>query len=418
MAKIVFLTNFFKPDYVGIAAHTSDLADELIANGHQVYVFTALPYYPEWEIRRSYKKKLLMRERINDVEVFRNYLYVPRNNKKLTTLQRFIHEVSFILFQFVHIVINFNVIMKSDCIIVFSPFFLQGITSTIISKVFCKKVIFHVEDIQPDAAFDLKMINTKGFGKVVFCILRFLEHLFYNTSYKVSTITPGMAENIVKKIGKDNSVFLFPYWVDFAKYHIDTQSRKRFREKSFVERNSFVIGYAGNLGRKEKLEHLLKIAASSRLNKQVRFLIAGNGADRERLLRLSNKMGLKNVRFLPLFQGQDYIDFLNGVDISYISQDEYADMIFIPSKLFKTLSCGSAILCVANKDSELSKTVIKAKAGFVFGFEDLDSTVSLVNRIFSDDYQLKKMRLKASNFAKREYCKENILKNIFGSIFE
>lgn len=119
---------------------------------------------------------------------------------------------------------------------------------------------------------------------------------------------------------------------------------------------------------------------------------------------------------MPLLQGQDYIDFLNGVDLSYISQDYRADKIFIPSKLYKTLSCGSPVLCIADKQSELSQIIKDAKAGVILKFEETKETVELINKLSENFQQVRIMREHAFRYATLKFNKGKIISEFLKSI--
>ena len=124
--KIVFLAGNFFPEYTGIAVHSTNIAKEFQRLGHNVKIFTSFPYYPKWIIEDRYKRKLFSRDNYEGMEVFRNWLYLPRN-KKITTKSRIITELSFVIFQTLNLIRYAYMIKDADIIMVFSPFFLQGI---------------------------------------------------------------------------------------------------------------------------------------------------------------------------------------------------------------------------------------------------------------------------------------------------
>ncbi len=47
MKNIVILSNFFKPELIGISAHATELAEELSARGNNVVVFLPMLFYPD-----------------------------------------------------------------------------------------------------------------------------------------------------------------------------------------------------------------------------------------------------------------------------------------------------------------------------------------------------------------------------------
>jgi len=422
---------YFDPELAGIAAHTTELANALIAKGNRVSVFTAMPFYPNWSIYPQYKKKIIKNENRRGVNVYRNWLYVPSNKKKISSKKRIIHEISFVFGQSLNLMIRTRIIKSSDYVIIFSPPFLQGLTAVFLARFFNSRVVFHVEDIQPDSAIDLGMLGQNKSGKILIFLLKQLERKFYRSCSWVSTLTVGMAEKIKSRLPPSKQeVILLPYWVDFEFFNINEQARARFRKKMKMDKGYFLIGYAGNIGRKQNLDYgyagnigrkqnldyLVKLAGCGNINPNIHFLICGDGAERHAIESLVKRKEIKNITFLPFLRGQDYIDFLNGIDLSYISQDENADKIFIPSKLYKTLACGSPVLCIANKESELAHLIEESKSGIVFEFRQMEQIVRAINRLVLSPNKLKEMRINAFKYAYSNFSKDRILTNFLNSI--
>jgi len=408
---------YFDPELAGIAAHTTELANALVAKGNRVSVFTAMPFYPDWSIYSQYRKKLFMSENRRGIYVYRNWLYVPSNKKSISSKKRIIHEISFVFIQFINLMNHAKIIKSSDYVIIFSPPFLQGLTAVFLERFFNSKVIFHVEDIQPDSAIDLGMLGQNKKEKILINFLKWLERKFYSNCSHVSTLTHGMAEKIKSRLPiSKQDVVLLPYWINFESFNINEQARTRFRKKIKMNKGYFLIGYAGNIGRKQNLDFLVKLAGCGNINPNIHFLICGDGAERHAIESLVKRKEIKNITLLPFLRGQDYIDFLNGIDLSYISQDENADKIFIPSKLYKTLACGSPVLCIANKQSELAHLIEESKSGIVFEFRQMEQIVRAINRLVLSPNKLKEMRINAFKYAYSNFSKDRILTNFLNSI--
>src|SRR2546422_1891211 len=82
------------PEATGIAPFNTGRAEYLAAQGHDVTMCTALPYYPEWRVNSAYSRLAFRRERRAGVNILRCPLYVPAT---VTPLKRVIHEATFIL---------------------------------------------------------------------------------------------------------------------------------------------------------------------------------------------------------------------------------------------------------------------------------------------------------------------------------
>lgn len=52
----------YAPDLIGVAKYNTELCESLAAEGHEVKVITAPPYYPAWKIPRSSNRRISERE--------------------------------------------------------------------------------------------------------------------------------------------------------------------------------------------------------------------------------------------------------------------------------------------------------------------------------------------------------------------
>ena len=72
MRVLIYGLNY-APEPVGIGKYSGELAEWLAAQGHQVRVITAPPYFPQWEARGNCYR----RERLQGVDVQHCPLWVP-----------------------------------------------------------------------------------------------------------------------------------------------------------------------------------------------------------------------------------------------------------------------------------------------------------------------------------------------------
>ncbi len=72
--RLGILTQYYPPEMGAPQARLSNLAGHFIERGHEVYVLTAMPNYPQGRIYPGYGG-LVRRERSGDVSVVRSYVY-------------------------------------------------------------------------------------------------------------------------------------------------------------------------------------------------------------------------------------------------------------------------------------------------------------------------------------------------------
>jgi colanic acid biosynthesis glycosyl transferase WcaI len=202
--KIAVLGINYWPDETGIAPFTTGKCEYLASCGHEVTAFTALPYYPEWKVPPSYRRRVFVREHRGGVTIVRSWLYVPT---RPSSIKRIIHEASFVTFAFLRSMAS-TVKSRPDLVIVITPPLALGLAAFLLSRILRVPYVQHVPDLQPDAAVDLGMLPPTGFTQVLYGI----ELLSYRNAAVISTLTVAMREKIVGKGIASNKVILSPDW--------------------------------------------------------------------------------------------------------------------------------------------------------------------------------------------------------------
>ena len=175
------------PEATGIAPFTTGRAEYLAANGHQVTMCTAPPYYPEWRVNSSYRSYGFTRERRAGVTILRCPLYVP---SKVTTLRRIVHEATFILTTLTRSLLC----RRPDLLLIVSPPIGLGVAAWFLGRVWWRvPVVLDIEDLQPDTALNLGMMK-QG---LLIRLLYGLERFAYRQASLISTLTDAMRTRIV-----------------------------------------------------------------------------------------------------------------------------------------------------------------------------------------------------------------------------
>lgn len=70
----------FYPEDTAIGLYSTQMCEYLSNQGYQIDVITGFPYYPQWEIRESYKNKsTFLQEKKDNITIYRYKQYVPKN---------------------------------------------------------------------------------------------------------------------------------------------------------------------------------------------------------------------------------------------------------------------------------------------------------------------------------------------------
>jgi colanic acid biosynthesis glycosyl transferase WcaI len=349
MRAIVWGINY-APEFTGIAPHSVALCEFLHARGDDVAMVTSFAYYPTWEKRPEDRGQLFRTDQVNGVPVHRCWHFVPR---RVSALKRIAHEASFVFFSTWRALS----LPRADVYVLVSPPLLLGVAGWLVGKMKDAPFVFHVQDMQPDAAVGLGMLKASWFTRALY----WLESFAYRQAARVSGITHGMLRSFRGKGVPESKLVYFPNAIaldDAAPVPV----RGEFRRGHGFLPEDFLAIDAGNLGVKQGLDVLLETAPLLR-DPRIRILICGDGAQRESLAQRVGELKLPNVSLLPLQADAEYRALLVDADVCFITQQAGAGNSFFPSKLLGLLAESKPVVTVAAPECELAVSLVEGKFG-------------------------------------------------------
>lgn len=397
--KILIYGINYTPELTGIGKYTGEMAEWFAKNNHDVSVITAMPYYPEWETHKDYKRKLWHKEILNMVQVYRCPIYVP---KKVNSLKRILHEFSFLLsssFRWVAALFK----PKYDLIICINPPFHIGLLPYLYSKFRKTVLVTHIQDLQIDAAKDLNMLRD---GRVVKFMFK-LEHFLLKNSNFVSTLTEGMKRRVLQKNISEDRIVMLPNWVDIEKIKV-LPKEKSLRKQFDIPSSDIVFLYSGNIGKKQGLDILLDVAETYKERKNIHFIIVGTGVELENLKYMAKAKQLLNVQFLPLQPYELLPALLATADFHLVLQKKDASDLVMPSKLTGILASGGCSIVSAEKDSSLYSVISENKVGFICEPESKTALGETLDFALKSD--IESIKLNARAYAEKHLSQDNIMR--------
>lgn len=364
----------YTPEVTGIAPYNTGLCRFLASRSHEVHMVTTFSYYPQWQKLPPDRGRLYRTDPDGPgVRVHRCWHYVPA---RPSTLRRIVHEFTFGLTSLWRVL----TLPRAEVYIVVSPPLILGPLAWLATRLKRSRYVFHVQDLQPDAALGLGMVKPGLFTRLLFA----LEAFGYRHAAVVSGISQGMLDAFTRKGVPEAKRWYFPNWVPdreppsiVAEARSDGQAGGRispsdgFRRTHGVAPDTFLAVYSGNVGNKQGLGVLLDAALllarapSASGGRAIELVIAGDGAAKAALAARHAELKLHNVRLLPLLSDADYRALLEAADLALITQEKGTGQFFFPSKMLTVLGAGLPVLAVADEDSELALAVRQGDCGFL-----------------------------------------------------
>ncbi len=351
------------------------MTDWMADNGFDCTVISTYPYYPYWKVQEPYtskqhwySKELLATAKGNTITVYRCPHYVP---KKPTGRRRIALDFSFslsVFFQILRLIVS----KKFDIVITVVPPMPLGLLSVLYKKMKKAKFLYHIQDLQIEAARDLQMIKSESVIRALFSIERFI----LNNADSISSISKGMIDRIQEK-SKGREIVFFPNWADLNFFYPMNNKAELKKEFGFAS-NDVIILYSGSIGEKQGLEAILT-AARQYGDGHVKFLICGSGPYKEKLQELAETMNLPNVVFFPLQPVHKFNRFLNMADAHLIIQKANASDLVMPSKLTTILAVGGLAIVTANPESSLHIMISEHNMGILAEAETEEALLKAIS---------------------------------------
>jgi colanic acid biosynthesis glycosyl transferase WcaI len=355
MRLLIYGINF-APELTGIGKYSGEMAQWLASRGHAVEVVTAPPYYPAWQRAEGYPAWGWRREawgegagqgagQAGPVRVTRCPLWVPA---KPSGLKRLLHLASFALSSAPALWRALrSPATRPDVLMVVVPTLFTLPAALWLARRYGVPVWLHVQDFEVDAMLGMGIVG--GGGGLAGLAYRF-ERWCLQGAAVASSITVKMVERLRAKGVAPERAQLFPNWVDLgAVYPLPRPNA--FRAELGLAEGDVLVLYSGNMGEKQGLELVVDAARRLQAVPGLRFVLAGDGGARERLM--AQAQGLTNLQWLPLQPAERLNLMLNAADIHVLPQRADAADLVMPSKLTGMLASGRAVVGTAAADTQL-----------------------------------------------------------------
>ncbi|CAM3822791.1 WcaI family glycosyltransferase [Mucilaginibacter galii] len=359
--KILLISHNFYPELTGIGKYNGEMIEWLSKNHYDCTVITTFPYYPHWRVQKPYNNRWYKKEVINyknsdnPVTVYRCPSYIP---EKPTGKRRMVQDMSFWFFKSWVIFKLMLSSKKFDLIITVAPPFHLAYLGLMVKNYSGGKLLYHIQDLQIEAAQDLGMLSSKK-------LLDKLYDIEYNILSKadyISSISEGMIDKIKAKVDKE--VLFFPNWADTS-FFFPVLQRDTLKTNWGYQPEDVIFLYSGAIGEKQGLENIIYAADLLRHDQLIKFIICGSGPYRDKLIKLAEEKGLNNINFVPVQDKEKFNEFLNLGDFHLVLQKANAGDLVMPSKLTTILAVGGASIVTCSPGTSLHNVVSKHDLGYI-----------------------------------------------------
>lgn len=398
IGSVLILGINFSPELTGIGKYSGEMAIWLAEHHVKTTVVTSFPYYPNWKVQEPYSGRWFKKEvsANGNLNVYRCPMYVP---KVPSGLKRMVHEATFFASS-TCVVFRLLFKPKIDNIICVAPPFHLGFLALFYRLIKGGRINYHIQDLQIEAARDLKVVKSEGFFKILFG----LERQIFNRVNSISSISLGMIRKISAKSGK--AIHMFPNWVDTNLFH-PLENRLALKSQWGFKLSDKIVLYSGSIGEKQGLDALIDIAIECQSISDIQIVICGTGPYKTNLEQICRSKSVQNVHFFPLQDFNVFNAFLNMADVHLVLQKAQAADLVMPSKLSTILAAGGLVIATAFAGTSLYDEIVNNEMGIVIDPENNQLLQEAIVLACTNDFS--KERINARKYAERYLDQEAIL---------
>ncbi len=387
--KVLAIHRFYWPDTPPYASMLKSICQQWVGDGHQVDVLSSQPSY-KVGVENS---KQPSREIVDGAQVIRLNLPSETGRPLVRILNAL--RLGFGIFWQATIRRRYDVIMIST-----SPPVLGGWFAAIVAKLTRARFVYHCMDIHPE----IGRISGEFSNPKVFALLARLDAWTCSQANPVVVLSDDMAKALADRKptspprtkvlnnfslpAEDSSVAELPFeWPD----------------------ESFVLLFAGNVGRFQGLDFLVDAMISLRHRRDIRLMVMGDGTEKKRLV-LKAQQADANITFLGHQSVSVAKAAMARASAGFVSLMPSLYKYAYPSKTMTYLEQGCPVLVAAEADSCLVHDLVDNGAGFSVDNGNTESLIDAIERLADDPEGVLRMKENAVKLSMQAYDTNTILK--------
>lgn len=394
--KVLFLTDNFPPEVNAPANRTYEHCKVWVESGAQVTVITCAPNFPKGKVYPGYKNKWIQRETIDGISVIRVWTYITANEG---FAKRILDYFSFSIASFLA-----GLTVRTDLIIATSPQFFTALSGRWLSFFRRKPWVFEVRDIWPES---IVAVGAMKRNKAI-RFFEWLEKRLYKSADRIVVVTDSFKTNIVKKGIPEKKIIVFKNGANLDLYKPQQKDSELLKQLNL--NGKFVFGYVGTHGMAHGLEFVLEtISKLPHHLSSAHFIFMGDGAEKNNLIKLSEKLKLKNVTFLDSVSKKEVVRYLSVMDVALVNlRKSDTFLTVIPSKIFEAAAMEKPILLGLGGET---KTIIETfDAGICYEPENEEELIAGISKLMNAE--IYEHKIDGTKSLAKAFDRETIAKNM------
>lgn len=395
--NIVFVINYFHPDYASTGQILTDLCMYL-QHDFNITVIAELPP----SMKDNSKRKKFHYDQLEKIKIIRIQLPEVDKTNKVSRLR----YIASYFFNALYILLK-----QKDIQFIYTisqPPVLGGLIGSIGKLLKRTKHIYNIQDFNPE------QVEAVGYNKSKLLIngARWVDKINCRLADHVITVGNDMRETLERRFNNKNvpSNSVINNWTD--ENDILPLDKSHPEVSQFLNENGlqdkFIVMYSGNLGLYYDLENLIKYTELFKECPDLMFVFIGEGAVKQQMMLHVKEQHNEQVKFLG-FQDKSRIKYsLNAADVHLVVNQKGIKGVSVPSKIYGVMAAGKPVLGVLEEGSEAFRLVEASGCGLLVEPQQYDGFVATVKQM----YFMNKNERYEMGMRGRSYLEQNLRREV------
>lgn len=388
--RVLFLHQGFATRKDAGSGRANDFARALVEAGHEVICLAGTFDYLTGQMPPAYRGKWVVREQVDGYEVLRTWTYEGYHRS-------YFHRVlSFLSFMLTSLVAGMR-LRAIDVVVPCTPPFFLGISGYLLAVRHRATILYEVRDLWSEVAFQLGIVKQP----LVVAMVRRLERFLYTRAARVVINSPGFTEPLVASGVPRDKIVLVPNGIDITMFRPMPEARERVRNALGLA-DKFIALYAGSLGKANSLDTILDAAALLQDERDIAFLLVGDGKDRAILEARAQSLGLTNVHFAGPVAKQCVPEYLAACDAGVATLlDIPLFRTVYPNKVFDYMAAARPTVLAV--DGVIREVMERARGGVFVAPQDARALADGVLSLRNDPTEAQAMGERARQYVVQHF---------------
>lgn len=387
--KILAVHRYYWPDTPPYAAMLRRIVKRWVDDGHDVDVLSSQPSYKSALDNRRMPK----RDRLDGSRVIR--LSLPNEaGRPLIRLLNTLRLCCAIIFQAV-ILRRYDVIMIST-----APPVLGGVAASLVARLTGARFIYHCMDLHPE----IGRVSGEFRQPLIYKALSMLDAWSCRRAAPVIVLSEDMQDTLrARKGGASWDIRVL------NNFSLPSDGEDNNTELPFhFDSGRFTLLFAGNIGRFQGLDILIKAMVQIRVRSDIELVLMGEGTERKRLETLVERNGAR-VRFVGHHSVMVAKRAMSKASAGFVSLTPGLYKYAYPSKTATYLEQGCPVLVAVEPESRLARDIVDNGLGLAVQPNDPDSLAALICAMADQPERLVTMKKNALSVGIMRCTEETVL---------